>query len=94
MAYDQHKTHTLIQAAAAHKRMPNGEFVELLVEQLKSSEEHIALLTKESRDARADLSQTRRELQIEENLHRETRNELSSLKALHQAEQTPPPAEP
>lgn len=81
MPYDPNKTQTLLQALPRFKGMPNYEFLEALGAQLKESEEHMALLSKESRDARTDLTAVRRELANEEALHRETREELARLKA-------------
>lgn len=90
MSYDPQKTQTLIQASAAHRRMPNAEFVELLVNQLKAADEHMAVLSAESRNARTDLSQAKRDLLSEENLHRETMAELTRLRA----ERRPVPVAP
>lgn len=84
MPYDTQRTQTLIQASAAHRRMPNAEFIELLVAQLKEADEHMSVLSSESRNARTDLSQVRRDLMAEESLHRETMAELAKLKAIHQ----------
>lgn len=81
MPYDTQRTQTLIQASAAHRRMPNAEFIELLVAQLKEADEHMSVLSSESRNARTDLSQAKRDLLAEENLHRETMAELAKLKA-------------
>lgn len=91
MSYDPQKTQTLIQASGAHRRMPNAEFVELLVNQLKAADEHMSLLSAESRNARTDLSQAKRDLLAEESLHRETMAELARLKAARPQENRMPP---
>lgn len=79
--YDPTKTQTYLQALPRFRGMPNFEFLESIGTHLKDSEEHMALLSKESRDARTDLTVARRELANEEALHRETREELAKLKA-------------
>jgi len=80
MPYDKQIVDHLLQSADIHKRMPNADYVAALVEQLKGVEPVISQLSGESRDLRTDATVAKRSLAQEEDLHRQTRDELRKAK--------------
>jgi hypothetical protein len=77
--YNPEETQRLLQAVEWHQRLPSGDYINLLIAQLKAAEEAIAEAAGEVRDSVEEAAKAKRDLQTEEKQHKATRERLKAL---------------